>query len=371
MNTHEKAMLRQLAQLTCLALVGFGIAAFFGWQNLEHSPLYMLISSALLCIGLYFAVCGIDKAEAKKHWRVITIAVTAGVLLKYCVIAACLFGMTQDWRYIVLAMSVTQIDPLSVAALNDGERLKPHTQTVLNAWAATDDPMTSVLTPIALLAAGLMSHGQFDGQSNWLGLLTDLLPFAVALVIVGLVAIKQRLSLAAPPSLRKVHGHEATKNAVAALAVIVGAPTRLFSLPAFVGWGYRPAWTANDKLVGRILTTTLGAATFLLGILLAGNHNFSGGLLLGVVTFCSQAVATWCVLGLAAKFSGQSAAFSRRDKIQLALGQQNGITAILLALMLESSVPDAVATVGLAIVTINLMHFVCNWIFDRYVSHLL
>lgn len=369
MTTHERAMVLQLMRLTCLALIGFGTAALFGWKNLEHSLLYVLVSSGLLCIGLYFAVCGIDKAEAKKHWRVIVIAVTAGVLLKYCIIAACMFGATQDWRYIVLAMSVTQIDPLSVAALNDGERLKPHTQTVLNAWAATDDPMTSVLTPVALLAAGLMSRGQFDAQSSWLGLLTDLLPFAIVLVVVGIAAWKQRFGLVVSQSLQKVHDRETTKNAMATLTVIVGAPTRLFSLPAFAGWVYRPAWTTNEKLVGRILTTTLGAATFLLGILLAGNHNFGGGLLLGAVTFCSQAAATWCVLGLAEKFGDQAAAFSRRDKLQLALGQQNGITAILLALILESSVPNAVATVGLAIVTINVLHFVCNWAFDRYVSH--
>lgn len=369
MTTHERAMVRQLIRLTSLALLGFAMAAFFGWQNLEHSPLYMLVASGLLCIGLYFAVCGIDKAEAKEHWRVIVIAVTAGVLLKYCIIASCMFMMMHDWRYIVFAMAVTQIDPLSVAALSDGERLKPHTQTVLNAWAATDDPMTSVLTPIALLMAGYLSHGQFSDRSDWLSLLIDLLPFALALVIVGLVAWKQRFGLTISCSLSKVHDHETTKNTVAALAVIIGAPTRLFSLPAFVGWSYRPAWTTNEKLVARILMTTLGTATFLLGILLADSHSFSGGPLLGAVTFCSQAIATWCVLGLAAKFGGQSSAFSRRDKLQLALGQQNGITAILLALMLEPSASDAVATIGSAIVTINVLHFVCNWAFDRYVSH--
>lgn len=369
MTTHEQAMVRQLIRLTILALLGFATAAFFGWQNLEHSPLYMLVASGLLCIGLYFAVCGIDKTEAKEHWRVIVIAVTAGVLLKYCIIAASMFGITHDWRYIVFAMAVTQIDPLSVAALSDGERLKPHTQTVLNAWAATDDPMTSVLTPIALLAGSHLSHGQFNGQSDWLGLMTDLLPFALALIVVGFAAWKQRFGLAAPLSMRKVHDHEITKNTMAALAVIIGAPTRLFSFPAFVGWGYRPAWTTNEKLVGRILTTTLGAATFLLGILLADSHGFGGGPLLGAVTFGSQAVATWCVLGLAEKFGGQTSAFSRRDKLQLALGQQNGITAILLALMLEPNAPDAVATIGSAIVTINVLHFVCNWAFDRYVSY--
>jgi hypothetical protein len=362
--------LRRLTALACVAIVGIGAATLFGWHGLEHSWLYMLIASGLLCIGLYFAVCGIDKTEAREHWRIIAIAITLGVLLKYCIIAGCMLAITRDWRFAVLAMAVTQIDPLSVAAMSGNGRLSSRTQTVLNAWAATDDPMTTILTPVAVAIAAYVSHGQATtAKTSWQALLVNLLPFAAVLVLVGLVAWRQKFGFTIASSLRKAHNHEATKNTAAVMSLVIGAPTRLFSLPAWVGWVYRPAWTANEKLVSRILSTTLYSATFLLGILLAGSHNFGSGILLGVVTFCSQGVATWFVLGTAARFGGAPSAFSLQDKCQLALGQQNGITAILLALVLEPSTPNAVATIGSAIVTINVLNLTCNWAFDRYISH--
>ncbi len=369
MNSNHAVQLRRLTALTCVAVLGISVASIFGWRGLEHSWLYMLIASSLLCVGLYFAVCGIDKDEAKEHWRVIAIAITLGVLLKYCIIAGCMLAITRDWRFAVLAMAVTQIDPLSVAAMSGKDRLNDRTRTVLNAWAATDDPMTTILTPVAMGVAGYISHGQATTvKTSWQDMLVDLLPLAAVLLLVGLTAWRQKSGFTIASSLRKAHGHEATKNTAVTMSLVIGAPTRLFSLPAWVGWAYRPAWTANEKLVGRILAATLYSATFLLGILLADSHNFSGGILLGVVTFCSQGAATWCVLGAAARFSGQPSVFSLRDTCQLALGQQNGITAILLALVLEPTTQDAVATIALAIVTINVLNFTTNWAFDHFVS---
>jgi NhaP-type Na+/H+ or K+/H+ antiporter len=368
MNSYQLRQIRQLVGLVLIAVIGLSAALLFGWNGLEHSPLYMLIASGLLCIGLYFAVCGIDHAEAKQHWRIITIAITTGVLLKYLIIAGSMFVLTRDWRYVVLAMAVTQIDPLSVAALSGGGRLKPHTKTVLNAWAATDDPMTTILTPVALIAAAYLSGGRVNAHTSWSTLVIDLLPFGLALILAGGIMWQRYKKWTAPKLLRDVHNRQNTKNVAVGLSVALGAPTKLFSLPALVGWFYRPQWTENERLVNRILAITLGGATFLLGILLADNRNFGGGALLGLVTFCSQAVAAYCVLGLAGKFDGKPSMFSRRDKLHLALGQQNGITAILLSLVLESTTQNAVATIGLAIVTINVLHFVCNWAFDRYVS---
>lgn len=370
MNDNGAGQVRRLATLTGVAFLGIGVATFFGWRGLEHSELYMLIASGLLCIGLYFAVCGIDKNEAREHWQIITIAITIGVLLKYCIIAGLMLAITRDWRFAVLAMAVTQIDPLSVAAMSGGNRLNTRTKTVLNAWAATDDPMTTILTPVAVGIAGYVSHGQATTvATSWQRMLVNLLPLAVILLLICLTAWRQKTGFTVNRTLHKTHNHENTKNVAVALAIIVGAPTRLFSLPAWVGWVYRPAWTTNEKLVGRILSATLYGATLLLGILLADNHNFGSGILLGIVTFCSQGVATWCVLGAAARIGGQTSAFSLRDKCQLALGQQNGITAILLALVLEPTTQNAVATIALAIVTINVMNFTANWIFDRYISH--
>ncbi|MFJ2924851.1 hypothetical protein ACIPIU_07430 [Streptomyces massasporeus] len=49
------------------------------------------------------------------------------------------------------------------------------------------------------------------------------------------------------------------------------------------------------------------------------------------------------------------------DLAHLGFGQQNGITAILLALALEPRFPGTVGVVGPAIVTVNLLHHTFQW----------
>lgn len=52
------------------------------------------------------------------------------------------------------------------------------------------------------------------------------------------------------------------------------------------------------------------------------------------------------------------------DRIHLALAQQNGITAIVLALRLEAQFPGVAAMVAPAVLTTNLTHAVANRVLD-------
>jgi len=56
----------------------------------------------------------------------------------------------------------------------------------------------------------------------------------------------------------------------------------------------------------------------------------------------------------------------REDRVRLSLAQQNGITAVILAILLEARVPGAVGVVAPAIVFINLAHAAGNALADRW-----
>lgn len=368
------ARIRHLSRLAVLAgIAGFGtlLAWLFDWRGLEHSLPYIIVASALLCFGLYMAVYGIDRTEAKRHWRVVTIAITFGVLAKYLIIFASAFMLTQDWKYAVLGMAVAQIDPLSVAALENDSRMKPRTRTILAMWASFDDPMTALATPFILGLAASKVNQELAAGEGWVDILVDILPFVLALVIVGFVALRGRMSKKNPARLwQKIENSDKHKTGIIG---IIGAATttlRLYSAAALTGWFVRPKWLGGR--VGELaLSTALYGATFLLGILLAGGVDVRGGFILGIATYGSQILVAWLVVWfavLASKKEGEHK-LSKRDTWHLALAQQNGITAIVLALNLEPFISGAVAAVSLAIVVVNLLNFAVNWGFDRYIEH--
>jgi hypothetical protein len=55
----------------------------------------------------------------------------------------------------------------------------------------------------------------------------------------------------------------------------------------------------------------------------------------------------------------------KRDRWHIAFAQQNGITAIILALLFEPVHPGTVAVVAPAIITINTLHWLCNILIDK------
>lgn len=371
MKAVEKAHLMRLAILVIVALGGWGSALLFGWQGLEHSLPYVLVASALLCFGLYMAVYGIDKVEAKLHWRIVLIAVTFGVLCKYIVIFLSAYAFTTDWRYAVLGMAVAQIDPLSVAALQDDPRMNPKTKTILNMWASFDDPMTALATPFILGIAANIAHAHLYESGDWFDVFKGVLPFAVALLLVGVIALRRRLhdTRGTRGWVHKLDDDEKTKSAALGVVGLASIPTRLYSIAAMTGWIIRPKWLGVGRRAELLTNTALYGATFLLGILLAGGVDWVGGIVLGCATYASQVIVAWLVMWFATRISkterDDDRRLSRRDTWHLALAQQNGITAIVLALNLEPVINGAVAAVSLAIVVVNLLNFVFNWGYDR------
>jgi hypothetical protein len=121
---------------------------------------------------------------------------------------------------------------------------------------------------------------------------------------------------------------------------------------AVAGLFFRP-WLGRWLDRGTGLALLLASAA--LGMLLVDGVAPVPGLVLGLAAFGAHAVVA---LLLARRLPGS-------DRGYLALSQQNGITAIILALLLEGSFPGTAAVVAPAILVINVLHLACTSAFDR------
>ncbi|MGE6737104.1 hypothetical protein, partial [Streptomyces sp. NPDC059900] len=294
--------------------------------------------------------------EVRDDLPTVLTAVTAGVVLKAALIAGVLWGVVADPAYLLLAVVMAQIDPLAVSALLDRSRLSQRGRAVLAIWASFDDPVTVLL---AAYVAGFTFAEQVASP-----LRTDTGTYALelaanaVLVVIAVAAHRAlraaRRSRAQPPPRRRAVALHVVE--VVLLLVFLAAAVRyslLLGLAA-IGLFYRPrlgAW------LGRAVRGAFVAASFCLGLLLVLGVDLWRGLVLGCAAFAAQGVVGLLV----------ARRLERVDRVLLACGQQNGITAIILALMLEPALPRTVAIVAPAIVVVNSLHFAANeWWFPRY-----
>ncbi|GIG02738.1 hypothetical protein [Catellatospora citrea] len=341
--------MRRLAWLALAVLIGLGAAAVTGVRiaDATGSAPYLLATAALLAIGLYGSTYGIDVAAARQDRRLIVTAVTVGVVVKAAVIGAALALAWQDPLFLLLGIVVAQIDPLSVAALLGDDRLSPRARTVLAAWSSFDDPITVVLTvyaaAVATDALGLDHRGE-QGVHVADGLAAYAVDLGLNLLFAGLVWLVWRFGVRDRPR---------WATALLALAAAVAVWQFLMLGLALVGLFLRPAWL--ERLLPRITQGALYAATVLLGLLLIGGIALPQGISLGVAAFAAQILVGWLL----------TRNMPPADRLHLAFAQQNGITAIILALRLEAQFAGVVAVVAPAILVTNLTHYAANHLLDR------
>ncbi|GLZ41966.1 hypothetical protein [Actinokineospora sp. NBRC 105648] len=353
-----RPLLRPLS-LLATAAAGWLVAAGAGLTGAAHSPVYSWVITALLGLGLYAAAFGIDLSEARAHLRTVLLAVTVGVLAKVALIAGVmLLFFDDDPRVVLLAVAVAQIDPLSVAALRDRSRLSPAGRSLLSAWASFDDPVTVLLT--AYLAAFVLPGDGATGLGVLdTGVVAVLLNLGLNLVFAAAVAAlwwafrarARRRREPLTPARRRVLV-VLTTVLVLGLAVFAVANALLLGL-AFVGLVVRPA---IGPVIDRLAAIALYAGTFAIGVVLVNGVGWVPGLVLGVAAFLAQAV-----IALVLPATG----LARGDRLGLALAQQNGLTAIVLALLLEPVYPGAAGTVAFAVLVINAGHGLANARYNR------
>jgi hypothetical protein len=336
---------RRTGQLLLFVLIGLGLA----WATsvdvaaVAHSGYYELGAHLLLAIGLYGATYGIDLHQARHDKRVISTAVTVGVVLKALLIGGILALAWQDPLFLILGVAVAQIDPLSVAALMGDERMSPRARTVLAAWSSFDDPFTVVLS-IYAAAVAVNTFGIGDvpppGSDPLLLYATDL---GGNLALAGAAWLVWRL-IGDRPWLRylALAGFFAT-------SVVTGWMLAI----AIIGLFARPA--TLDALIPGLTRWALYAASVALGVLLIDGIQIWQGISLGIAAFAAQIFAAGLLTG----------GMLRADRWHLAFAQQNGITAIILALTLQIQFDGVVAVVAPAIITANLIHAVANRFVDR------
>jgi hypothetical protein len=341
----------RLGAFVAVVAAGALTANWLGLADLSRSSAYTVGASILLAIGLFASTSGISLDEARADLRIVVLAVTVGVLAKTAIIAGVMWVVFRRPEMVILGVVVAQIDPLSVAAINKRSRLSPRAQTILSAWSSFDDPITALLTVYlaAWLLTGTSSGGPLAAVSGTgSALLQVALNLALAVVAYGIWK--------ATGGARPATAHPRRRLALQRLLLLgiaVTAVSRLLMLGlALTGLFFRPRIAKFLEWATRI---AFWLAALAVGIGLAHSVGLWAGFVLGVAAFGSQ-----CLVGYLL-----TARLPRSDRISLALGHQNGITAIILALLLEPRAPGTISVVGPAIVVVNLLHGVTNAIWSR------
>ncbi|MFJ8112658.1 hypothetical protein [Streptomyces sp. NPDC096132] len=329
-------------------VIGLGVDA----SALVGSEGYLFTASLLLAVGLYGSTYAIDLKALRADLPGVVAAVTVGVVLKAALIAGTMALVLRRPEALVLGIAVAQIDPLSVAALERGERMSPRARSLLKAWASFDDPMTVLLT--LYLAGYAYAAAGHEGTPRILrdgtgGYLTGLVANAALLAAVLLLWWAGRAVAARLPESRSGSRAGAVAAVVLVVVTLVLAADRSLMLAvALAGLFVRSPLLG--RLVGRAVGGAYLAAFLALGMLLAHGVAWWPGFVLGSAAFVAQAVVALVVMPLFVR------GLERRDRIALGLGQQNGITAVLIALSLERDFPGTAATVGPAVITVTVLH---------------
>ncbi|WP_424216430.1 hypothetical protein ACN20G_30295 (plasmid) [Streptomyces sp. BI20] len=367
-----------LAAGAVLAMVaGLLLGVFVDPGSMVSVPLYLTGTSLLLGVGLFGSVQGIDPGLLRADLRGVVAAVTLGVVLKAALITAVLWVFFDRPAYLVLGIAVAQIDPLSVAALGRAERMSERARSLLTAWASFDDPVTVLLTLYAAGWAWAVTGRTGDpavaagGAGGWLG---DLALNGALFAGTALLWWAGRWALRAASGRRGTGGRGRRVGrggepvAVSVFAglllvalLVVAAGNALLLAVALAGLVVRTPVLA--AVVGRAVSVAYLAAFGALGLFLARGVEPVPGLVLGLAAFGAQAVVVWGVLPFFVR------GLERRDRVLLGVAQQNGITAVLIALALEPDFPGTVAVVGPAVVTVNVLHVSAGALLARRERH--
>jgi NhaP-type Na+/H+ or K+/H+ antiporter len=331
--------LAQLGKFLALTLLGALIAEAFHFHRVAVAGPYHPVVIALLAIGLYSATTGIDLVEGRSHLKVIVAALTVGVLLKIAIIGGVFAALNHNWSYLILGIIVAQIDPLSVSGLMKKSIMSKRAKTILACWSSFDDPITVLLALSAPAFIG--SHGQThrSGAGSYLdGLVANVLYAVLAYVLWRFVKRLGRL-----------------KYVFLVVLIVVAVAYNLLLGVAVIGLFIRPP-------VGRILSSAVNVAyalaLLLMGTLVTEGISIGRGAELATLAVVSQVVVAQLL----------TLHLEREDRAFLSIAQQNGLTAVILSLLMEKDFPGSTAVVAPAIVFINVIHSLSSTFLARTID---
>ncbi|HSA84206.1 MAG TPA: hypothetical protein VLF20_04985 [Patescibacteria group bacterium] len=341
-------------------LGGLAVAAIFNFQGVNSQQWYLLTVAVLLATGLYSSTFGISLQEAKIHFKLIVKSITIGVLLKALLIGTVMALILQNPYGFILGIIVAQIDPLSTAALMTKDRLSKSAQSILRSWSSFDDPMTVILSlylPILIAALAGTQWEPIRGTIQSVGITGYFLTTGINILFAAGIFILW--------TLMKRHS-KATNYVIICLVALgmYGLLVGALSIAVYYFWMLGLAILGLfmrppiQKVIDFVLHWALSIAAVLLGILLINGIDLWTGFGLGVMTYLAQ-----IVVGLLLTNN-----LPHRDRLHISFAQQNGITAIILALLFETYYPGTVAIVAPAIISINTIHAVANFFLDIYLD---
>jgi len=333
---------QQLLYPILVALAGLGIASVIDISDLPQQPYYDTFTYTLLAIGLYGSVYGIHLEELQNHRKIVLRAVTVGVLLKTIIIGVVLYLVSGSTTAFLLGLTVAQIDPLSVANLMQGgaSKLSQRAKTILSAWSSFDDPMTVLLSIYALYF--------FLPHTSTGSLLGSITPFLLGLaqnlifVLVAFLIYKY------------LRQSQIALMILLTICFIIAVVFQWMLGIAIIGLFLRP----DIKKLPLIISTSFYIAVLLLGFLLVNGVYWLEGLTLGAGAILAQ-----IIVGLLLARD-----LPRNERLYLAFAQQNGITAMILALFFEKDLTSTVGIVAPAIIIINFGYYVFNRLLFRHTT---
>lgn len=340
---------------------GFVLASVFGFGGVANQQWYLLVVAALLAIGLYSSTYGISVTEARRHARLILSAITIGVFLKALIIGSLMWLILGDPFGLVLGIVVAQIDPLSTARLLRGSRMSKRAKTILASWASFDDPITVIMSLYAPVLVALLVGGHWQpigGTMQEAGLAGYALETTINLAFAaGVFALWRFTKYYAKATSYLVIGLVAVSMYLLTASSLAVAVYYFWMLGvAVIGLFLRPR---IEAILDQAVHWALIMAAILLGVLLVNGVNLLPGIALGGAAFGSQMIVGWLLTGK----------LSRRDRLHIAFAQQNGITAIILALLFEIYYPGTVAIVAPAILVTNTLHAAAVKVLDAHLAH--
>lgn len=341
-------------------LGGLALSAIFNFNGVQNDQWYLLTVATLLAIGLYSSTFGISIQDARTHVRMILKAITIGVLLKALIIGSIMAVVLQNPFGFILGIIVSQIDPLATAALMKGNRMSKRAQSILRAWSSFDDPMTVIMSLYAPILIAMVAGTQWQvirGTMQDVGLAGYLIETGINLLFAAGIFVLWRLM--------KRHS-KATNYFVVALVALgmYGLLAGALSIAVYYFWMLGIAVLGLfmrppiEKAIDHTLHWALSLAAVLLGILLINGINVWTGVALGFAAYGAQLIVGYLL----------TRGLPGRDRWHISFAQQNGITAIILALLFETYYPGTVAIVAPAIIVINTLHAVANRVLDVYLD---
>jgi hypothetical protein len=331
--------MRRLWRVLLAVLVGWLIARVLQVSAVAYTSWYAQLAALLLAIGLFASTRSISLPEARAHLRLTLVAVTLGVVVKATLIATVMLLLFRRPEYLVLGIAVAQIDPLSVATQVGGKHISPAARNILYAWASFDDPVT-VLVTVYLSAIALGGGSAVSVHHQVVVFLLGLGPNATVVAAAAVWTLARRRAWA--------RGAAGWPDGIFLALLLAGAAHFSLMLGVAVsGLFLRPP--AISRL-DRVTPFAYYTAAVMLGLVLVHGVSPAAGAVLGVSAFLAQVVVGRVI---ARRLASQ-------DRRYLMLAQQNGITAIVLALILEVDFPGTVGVIAPAVLVINVLNTVTN-----------